>query len=134
MIIPPTLKNAKEKVTVKDELIGRVIGKYRIEAFIGGGGQAKVYKAYHPALDAYVAIKVLPPYFAAEEGFIERFKQEARVIARLRHPNIVTVYDFGEEQGLTYIVMDYVEGGTLASRLGRPLPLDTTLHLSLIHI
>jgi len=114
---------------VKDELIGRVIGKYRIEAFLGGGGQAKVYKAYHPALDAYVAIKILPPYFAAEEGFVERFKQEARVIARLRHPNIVTVYDFGEEQGLIYIVMDYVEGGTLASRLGRPLPLDTTLHI-----
>ena len=114
---------------MKDELLGRVIGKYRIEAFLGGGGQAKVYKAYHPALDAYVAIKILPPYFAAEEGFIERFKQEARVIARLRHPNIVTVYDFGEEQGLIYIVMDYVEGGTLASRLGRPLPLDTTLHI-----
>jgi serine/threonine protein kinase len=114
---------------VKDELIGRVIGKYRIEVFLGGGGQAKVYKAYHPALDTYVAIKVLPPYFAAEEGFIERFKQEARVIARLRHPNIVTVYDFGEEQGLTYIVMDYVEGGTLASRLGRPLFLDTALHI-----
>jgi serine/threonine protein kinase len=114
---------------VRDELLGQVIGKYRIEAFLGGGGQAKVYKAYHPALDTYVAIKVLPPYFAAEEGFVERFKQEARVIARLRHPNIVTVYDFGEEQGLTYIVMDYVVGGTLASRLGRPLPLDTTLHI-----
>jgi hypothetical protein len=112
-----------------DELIGRVIGKYRIEVFLGGGGQAKVYKAYHPALDTYVAIKVLPPYFAAEEGFVERFKQEARVIARLRHPNIVTVYDFGEEQGLIYIIMDYVTGGTLASRLGRPLPLDTTFHI-----
>lgn len=114
---------------MRDELIGRVIGKYRIEVFLGGGGQAKVYKAYHPALDTYVAIKILPPYFAAEEGFVERFKQEARVIARLCHPNIVTVYDFGEEQGLTYIVMDYGEGGTLASRLGRPLPLDTTLHI-----
>jgi len=114
---------------VRDELLGQVIGKYRIEAFIGGGGQAKVYKAYHPALDTYVAIKVLPPYFAAEEGFVERFRQEARVIARLRHPNIITVYDFGEEQGLTYIVMDYIAGGTLASRLGRPLPLDTTLNI-----
>ena len=70
---------------MKDELIGQVIGRYRIEALLGRGGQAKVYKAYHPALDTYVAVKVLPQYFASEEGFVERFKQEARVIARLRH-------------------------------------------------
>lgn len=112
---------------MRDELIGRYIGKYRIEASLGGGGQARVYKAYHPALDTYVAIKIMPPYFAAEEGFVERFTQEARVIARLRHPNIVTIHDFGEEHGLIYIVMEFVAGGTLADRLQRPIPFDRVL-------
>ena len=110
-------------------LQGMTLGQYRIIEQIGRGGMATVYKAYQPGLDRYVAIKVLPPYYAHEEGFVERFKQEARSVARLRHPNILTVYDFGEAEGLTYIVMEFVEGGTLKERLSRPLALDDAVAL-----
>ncbi|MEW6232991.1 MAG: serine/threonine-protein kinase, partial [Chloroflexota bacterium] len=108
---------------------GSMLGQYRILEKIGKGGMATVYKAYQAALDRYVAIKVLPAILVQEEGFLARFTQEARAIARLRHPNILTVFDFGEAQGLAYIVMEYVEGGTLKQRLGQPLDLDTALRV-----
>src|ERR1700746_2670232 len=97
---------------------GVLLGPYRIVERIGRGGMATVYKAYHAALDRYVAIKVLPEFFAEEEEYRERFKQEARSVARLRHPNILTVYDFGQERGIAYLVLELISGGTLADRLG----------------
>lgn len=78
---------------------------------------ATVYKAYQAALDRYVAVKVLHPFVAAEEEFIRRFHQEARAVAALRHSNIVQVYDFGEENGIYYMVMEFIEGRTLKERL-----------------
>ena len=85
---------------------------------------AAVYKAFQPSMDRIVALKILPRHYAAEPGFARRFAQEARVIASLEHPHILPVYDYGEADGYTYLVMRYVEGGTLADRLkGRPLPL-----------
>lgn len=83
---------------------------------------ATVYKAYQPSLARHVAIKVLPAFFAEEEGFRERFQQEAIAIAKLRHPNILQVFDYGEEGGVTYIVSEFVDGGTLAEQVGNPLP------------
>lgn len=97
--------------------IGTVLGPYEITEKIGQGGMATVYKAYHKALDRYIAIKVLHPAYKEEESFLRRFTREAQVVARLEHPNIVPVYDFAEHEGDPYLVMRYVEGKTLKERL-----------------
>lgn len=108
-------------------LVGKSLGQFRIVERIGAGGMATVFKAYQPTLDRYVAIKVLPAYHARDPIFVKRFVQEARAVAKLVHPNILQIHDFGEqEQGpgqgnITYIVMEYVEGGTLKDRLKRTL-------------
>jgi len=99
------------------DLVGRTLGQYRIEESIGVGGMATVYRAYQPGLDRYVAIKFIRPEFVTEEGFRARFEREARTIARLSHPNIVHVYDFGEEGNRYYLVMEFIVGGTLKDRL-----------------
>src|SRR4029077_9520475 len=103
---------------------GYALGPYRIIGKIGRGGMATVYRAYHSALDRDVAIKVLPDFFAEEEEYRERFQQEARSIARLKHPNILNVYDFGQERGITYLVLELVGGGTLSDRLGGQMDLQ----------
>ena len=103
---------------------GQTIGAYRIVEQIGRGGMATVYKAHQAALARYVAVKVLPAYLADDPTFRERFQAEAVTIAKLRHPNILQVFDFGEEAGLHYIVTEFVDGGTLAEQLGKPLPAD----------
>jgi serine/threonine protein kinase len=110
-------------------LIGQNLGPYRIIEQIGQGGMATVYKAYEPALDRYVAIKVLPQYFAHDTDFSARFDREAKAVARLNHPNILPIYSFGQEGRLSYIAMRYVGQGTLKDRLGQPLDLDTTLDI-----
>ncbi|TMD25432.1 MAG: serine/threonine protein kinase, partial [Chloroflexi bacterium] len=102
---------------------GDSLGAYRVLERIGRGGMATVYRAYHPALDRYVAIKVLPDFFADDPDYRERFQQEARSVARLKHPNILEVFDFGSEDGIAYLVLELVEGGTLADRLGKPMDL-----------
>jgi eukaryotic-like serine/threonine-protein kinase len=102
-------------------LVGRSLGQFRIVEQIGAGGMATVFKAYQPNLDRYVAIKVLPAYHARDPVFVKRFVQEARAVARLVHPNILQIHDFGEQDDVTYIVMEYVEGGTLKDRLKRPI-------------
>ena len=112
-----------------ETLIGQTLGQYQIVEQIGKGGMATVFKAYQPGLDRYVAVKVLPAYYAHEEGFSERFVREARAIARLDFPNILPVYDFGQADGLSYIVMKYVAAGTLKARLGKPLPPEKALEI-----
>jgi serine/threonine protein kinase len=97
----------------QDPLIGTTLGKYKILAPLGQGGMAHVYTAHQENLDREVAIKVLPPWYAADRNFVERFNQEARLVARLSHPNIVTIHDFSEQDGHLYIVMQLVDGGTL---------------------
>src|SRR5436853_3346058 len=101
----------------QDDLIGVTLGNYKILAQLGQGGMARVYKARQENLDREVAVKVLPPWFAADRNFVERFNLEARLVARLSHPNIVTVHDADEYQGHLYIVMQLVDGGTLKLRL-----------------
>ncbi len=109
-----------------DLLIGRQLGAYLIQTRLGEGGMARVYKAYHARLRRDVAIKVILAQIAGQAGFQARFEQEAQVIAQLQHPNIVTVYDFGESGHITYLVMQYVGGGTLRDQLrdGRPLEIQ----------
>ena len=111
------------------DLTGQTLGQYRIIEKIGRGGMADVYKAFQPRLERYVAVKVLPPYLAHTPGFAARFQREARAIARLNHPNILPVYDSGQEGELSYIVMRYVEGGALQEMLGKPLPLDRVVEI-----
>ncbi len=100
-------------------LEGVSLGQYRLVERLGKGGMAEVYKAYQPSLDRYVAIKVLHAYFAEEEDFRNRFQREARAVARLRHPNIVQIYDFGVEGDVYYMAMEFLAGGTLKQRLRR---------------
>ena len=105
---------------------GQMLGPYRIISQIGQGGMATVYKAYQPSMDRNVAIKVLPGQLADSVEFTKRFQQEARIIAKLEHPHILPVFDYGESEGITYLVMRHLDAGTLRERMekGRPLPLD----------
>ena len=95
------------------QLIGARLGAYDIEALLGTGGMANVYRGFDTNLQRAVAIKVLSPAAAAQPGFADRFRQEARLIANLRHPNIVQVYDFGQQDGHTYMVQELLAGPTL---------------------
>src|SRR5919202_3470607 len=97
------------------------IGQYELRGVLGHGGTATVYRGYQPGLDREVAIKVIAVHYAQDSTFRERFRREARAIARLRHPNILAVYDFGEEGDAAYLVTELIAGGSLQGRLGRPL-------------
>jgi serine/threonine protein kinase len=99
--------------------VGENVGPYRITEQLGQGGMATVYKAYHAALDRYVALKVLHPAFNEDNSFIMRFQREARVVAKLEHPHIVPVYDYAEHEMRPYLVMKFIEGDTLKARLNR---------------
>jgi serine/threonine-protein kinase len=94
-------------------LIGKQLGRYTIQEEIGRGGMARVYRAQDSQLKRIVAIKVLLPQLAVDPEFAQRFEREAVTAANLRHPNIVTIYDVGEQDGLRYIAMEYVRGHTL---------------------
>ncbi len=104
-----------------DSLVGQSLGQYQVEHVIGVGGMANVYKAYQRSLDRYVAIKAIPmqPANSHDPGFLARFTNEARLIAKLSHPNIVTVHDYGEDRAWAYIVMEYIAGGTLRDRMAK---------------
>jgi eukaryotic-like serine/threonine-protein kinase len=99
---------------VSDSVVGE---RYRVEARIGQGGMAEVYRGFDPVLNRTVAIKVLLPQFARDAGFVARFRREAQAAARLNQPNIVGVYDTGADGDRQYIVMEFVEGRTLAEFL-----------------
>lgn len=96
---------------------GQEIGPYRVIEQVGKGGMATVYKAHHAAMDRYVAIKILPFQFAQDKEFNERFRREVRVIAKLEHPRILPVYDSGDFQGTPYLVMRYLDAGTLKEHI-----------------
>jgi serine/threonine protein kinase len=102
-------------------IIGETVGPYKVEAQIGQGGMATVYKAYHPMLDRHVAIKVMDSSLVKEPDFIERFKREARAIAKLDNPHIVPVYGFDEHNGQPYIVLKFIDGKTLRDRMKESL-------------
>jgi len=103
---------------------GAYLGPYRILDRIGQGGMATVYRAHHPELDRFVAIKVMPEFFAEDDAYRERFQLEAQSVAGLRHANILSAFDFGQQAGIPYLVMELVEAGTLADRLGSPMELQ----------
>ncbi len=111
-------------------LIGKTIGQYQIVEHLGKGGMAEVYKAYQPALDRYVAVKVLHPIVATDDQFLTRFQREARSVATLRHQHIVQIFDFGSEGKTYFMVMEFVDGQTLKQKLnglraeGQVMPLE----------
>jgi tRNA A-37 threonylcarbamoyl transferase component Bud32 len=111
-------------------LPGENVGPYRIIEQLGQGGMATVFKAYHAGLDRYVAIKVMHPAFKQDPNFLARFQREARVVAKLDHPNIVPIYDYAEHNSNPYLVMKFVDGETLKARLSRgPLTRDEGLRI-----
>jgi serine/threonine protein kinase len=102
---------------VAPTLEGQTLGKYRVLEPLGRGGMARVYRAYHPQLDRYVAIKVLRSDLVEDEEFLSRFQREARAVAALRHPNIVQVFDFDVQDDVYYMVMELLAGDTLKTSL-----------------
>lgn len=117
------------------DMTGKTLGKYRLTGRLGRGGMAEVYRAYQPSLEREVAVKVMHGYLAEDEGFVGRFKREARAVATLRHPHIVQVYDFDVEDDTYYMVMEYIGGETLKARLkrlnaeGKRMPLEGVAHI-----
>lgn len=110
---------------VSPSLVDRRLGPYHIEAPIGAGGMGEVYHAKDTRLDRTVAIKVLPRPWTADPDRRARFEREARAVAALKHPNICTIYDVGHDDGIDFLVMELVEGESLAARLSRgPLPCE----------
>jgi tRNA A-37 threonylcarbamoyl transferase component Bud32 len=114
-----------------DGLIGQTIGPYKITAKIGEGGMAVVYKGYQQSLNRYVAIKVLRSELAQDEQFVTRFRREALAVAELSHPNILHVYDAGVAHGMYYIVMAYVDGGSLRDLIAQgPMEMDYAVSMA----
>src|SRR5439155_24344898 len=99
-------------------------GRYEIVQHLARGGMAEVFLARDLLLDRPVALKVLFPEFASDRSFVERFRREARAAANLNHPNIVSIYDWGEENGTYLIVMEYVDGLTLRAGIRGQGPLS----------
>jgi Tol biopolymer transport system component len=113
-------------------LPGRRLGPYEILSAIGAGGMGEVYKARDTRLDRIVAIKVLPAHLADRAELRERFDREAKTIASLNHPHICTLYDTGHQDGIDYLVMEYLEGETVSQRLLKgPLPLEQVLQYAI---
>jgi serine/threonine-protein kinase len=102
---------------------GTILGRYQIKEKIGAGGMGEVFRAHDQNLDRDVAIKVLPPGTLGDESARKRFHKEALALSKLNHPNVATIHDFGTEQGVDFLVMEYIAGITLSEKIGgRPLP------------
>lgn len=113
-------------------LTGTMLGKYQIIERLGRGGMAEVYKAYHPQLERYAAVKVLHGFLAEGQDFQARFQREAKAIAALRHPNIVQIYDIDTYDENYFMVMEFIDGGTLKDRLlqaSGPLAIREMAHI-----
>lgn len=110
-------------VAEQHTMIGRTLGHYHIRALLGAGGMGEVYRAWDTRLERDVAIKILPAHLALNREALHRFEREAKAVAALSHPNILAIHDFGTEDGVTYAVMELLEGGTLRRQLLEgPLP------------
>ncbi|MBI4475751.1 MAG: serine/threonine protein kinase, partial [Acidobacteria bacterium] len=110
---------------------GSRLGPYDVQMLLGAGGMGEVYKARDTRLDRSVAIKVLPEMLSADAQFRERFEREARTISQLNHPHICTLHDIGQQDGVDYLVFEYLEGETLGDRLKKgPPPIEQALTIA----
>ena len=124
---------AAKGLLLRDPLVpGARLGPYEVLAAVGAGGMGAVYKARDTRLDRTVAIKVLPPDVAGDPALNQRFEREARMLAALSHPHICPIFDVGQQDNTAFLVMEYLDGETLAERLARgPLPLDQALRYAI---
>src|SRR5947208_12470538 len=121
------------RTTAASAMIGELVAdRYELLEIVGTGGMSTVYCALDTLLERNVALKVLHPHYGDDEEYVERFRREARSVAQLSHPNIVTVIDRGEDDGRQFIVFEYVDGENLKQLLARtgPLPARRTLELA----
>ncbi|MFN2297341.1 MAG: serine/threonine-protein kinase, partial [Anaerolineales bacterium] len=115
--------------------VGTTIGKYKLLELLGRGGMAEVYKARHPTLGRDVTVKILHPHLAEGEGFLARFEREAKAVAAMRHPNIVQIFDYEAAEDAKYMVMEFIDAGTLQDRFsslareGKRMPIREALPL-----
>ena len=108
------------------------LGPYEILGLLGAGGMGEVYRAKDTRLDRTVAIKVLPSHLAGNPELRQRFEREARAVSSLNHPHICALYDIGQQDGIDFLVMEYLEGETLAARLAKgPLAVDQVLQYAI---
>jgi serine/threonine protein kinase len=116
----------------KQSMVGRTLGHYRVVSLLGSGGMGEVYRATDTRLDRTVAVKVLPQHHSSDPERRQRFEREARAVSSLSHPHICALYDVGQQDGLDYLVMEYIEGESLADRLAKgPLPVDQALRCAI---
>ena len=120
--VPPQAARAAGPGPPRDSLIGRTLGDYRVEALLGAGGMGEVHRARDLKLEREVAIKILPPDLAADPDRLARFANEARLLAGLNHPNIITIHDVGEDAGTPFAVTELLEGETLREVIGHRAP------------
>ena len=126
----PVLEVAAEAMATQGppSLVGRILGPYQILSVLGAGGMGEVYKAKDTRLNRTVAIKILPRHLSERADLRQRFEREARALASLSHPHICPIHDIGKEDGIDFLVMEYLEGETLAGRLRKgALPLEQAL-------
>lgn len=115
------------------DLTGQQIGPYKLDGLIGMGGMAAVYASYQASVQRRVAVKVLPSHLAEQSGYLERFKREVELAARLEHPHILPVYDHGTDKGLSYIVMRLLQGGSLSQHLRENQALEISETLKILN-